>query len=607
MTLTLIILAVAVLLFLSDRLRPDVVALLVMLALGLSGILDSTETFSGFSRSAVIAIIGIFILAEGLRRTGLSEKLGEALIRLGGQNESRLVFTVTLAGALLSLFMNNIAAASVLMPAISSAARKTGISASRLLMPLAFGTILGGMATLLTTTNILVSGILRQQGLAGFGLLDFAPVGIPIVVFGTIYMATIGWRLLPAQAHPETPATRALWASTDEGDLEGVYRLKERLIRGRVFNDSPLVGKTIRQSQLRETYKLNLVALQRGNKLNETISPDMELKPGDTLHLIGRLDTYPVGQIPIPELEKLLELLNVPQDNLPPMKLVEIVLAPRSPLLGQTLRQVRFREKYGLNVLAIWRAGWPFRTGHSEMPLQFGDALLLQGPAGQIPLLQTEPDLLVLVKRTAPIDKRKAFLAGLVMLTTLATAAFSSFPTGEVMLAGGLLMVLLRILDMDQAYRAVEWKSVFLVAGMLPLGTALTKTGAATMFGDSLLALLGHSGVIILLAGLVALTILFTQIMNGAAVAAIMAPIAIQLAQNTTGMDPRSLAMAVALATSVAFITPLGHPVNVLVMGPGGYKFTDYTRIGLLLTLLIFGVILVFLPIFWPLGIIPAG
>ena len=348
MTLTLIILAVAVLLFLSDRLRPDVVALLVMLALGLSGILDSTETFSGFSRSAVIAIIGIFILAEGLRRTGLSEKLGEALIRLGGQNESRLVFTVTLAGALLSLFMNNIAAASVLMPAISSAARKTGISASRLLMPLAFGTILGGMATLLTTTNILVSGILRQQGLAGFGLLDFAAVGLPIVVFGTIYMATIGWRLLPAQAHPETPAI-----ITDESDLEGVYRLKERLIRGRIFSDSALVGKTVRQSGLREIYKLNLVALQRGNKLNETILPDMELKPGDILHLIGRLD-----QMPVTELEKLVELLSAPRNDLSPMKLVEIVLAPRSPLLGQSLRQVRFREKYGLNVLAIWRAGW---------------------------------------------------------------------------------------------------------------------------------------------------------------------------------------------------------------------------------------------------------
>jgi len=588
MTITFIILALAIVFFLSDRLRPDLVALLVMLALGLSGVLDSQETFSGFSRSAVIAIIAIFILAEGLRRTGLTEKLGEMLIRFGGKREGTLVFTVTLAGAVLSLFMNNIAAASVLMPAISGAARKTGISASRLLMPLAFGTILGGMATLLTTTNILVSGILRQQGLTGFGLLDFAPVGIPIVIFGTLYMALIGWRLLPAQAHPE-PAS----VSLDENDLQDVYRLGERLIRGRIFTSSRLAGQTVQQSQLREKYKLNLVAIQRGERINESITPEMEIKSGDILHLIGRLDL-----IPLPELEKLLDLFSLPIDNLPPMALVEVVLTPRSPLLGQTLREARFRQKYGLNALAIWRAGRPYRTGHGEMPLQFGDALLLQGPAEQIPLLHTEPELLVLAGRTIPVNKTKALLATLVMLATLAVAALSPFPTGEVMLAGALLMILLRVLDMDQAYRAVEWKSVFLVAGMLPLGTALTKTGAAALMSNALMNTLGHSGIMILLAGLVGLTILFTQVMNGAAVAAIMAPIAIQIAQ-TAGADPRALAMAVALATSVAFITPLGHPVNVLVMGPGGYKFRDFTRVGILLTLITFTVILFFLPKFW--------
>ena len=591
MTITFIILAIAILLFLSDRLRPDLIALLVMLALGLSGTLTSEETFSGFSRSAVIAIIAIFILAEGLRRTGLTERLGEALIRLGGKNESRLVFTVTIAGAILSLFMNNIAAASVLMPAISGAARKSGISASRLLMPLAFGTILGGMATLLTTTNILVSGILRQQGLNGFGLLDFAPVGIPIVILGTLYMALIGWRLLPAQAHPEITLIPA-----GENDLQGVYRLGERMIRGRIFTASPLVGQTVRHCGFREKYKLNLVAIQRGGRLNEVIVPEMELKPGDVLHLIGRLDL-----ISIPELEGLLELVSLPTNDLLPMELVEVVLTPRSALIGQTLRASRFRERYGLNVLAIWRAGRPFRTGHGEMSLEFGDALLLQGPAEKIPLLHTEPDLLILANRTVPVNKTRAILATLTMLVTLAIAALSSYPTGEVMLAGALSMVIFRVIDMDQAYRAVEWKSVFLVAGMLPLGTALTKTGAAVLLSNALLNTVGSRGIIVLLAGLVGLTILFTQVMNGAAVAAIMAPIGIQLAQST-GADPRALAMGVALATSVAFITPLGHPVNVLVMGPGGYKFRDYAKVGILLTLIIFAVIMFFLPRFWPLG-----
>lgn len=588
MTITFIILTIATLLFLSDRLRPDLVALLVMLALGLSGVLTAQETFSGFSRSAVITIIAIFVLAEGLRRTGLTDKLGEILIRLGGKREGTLVFTVTLAGAMLSLFMNNIAAASVLMPAISGAARKVGVSPSRLLMPLAFGTILGGMATLLTTTNILVSGLLRERGLVGFSLLDFAPVGIPIVILGTLYMAVVGRRLLPAQAHPE-----AAPVSSADDNLQGVYRLNERLILGQVFAASPLVGETVRQSQLREKYKLNLVAIQRGGRVNESFSPDMELKNGDILHLIGRLDL-----IPIPELETLLELIS--ETTLPNMALVEVVLTPRSPLLGQTLREVHFREKYGMNVLAIWRAGRPYRTGHSGMPLQFGDALLLQGPAGRIPLLQTEPELLVLTGRTVPVNRRKALLAALVMLVTLTMTALSSFSTGEVMLTGALAMVLIGILDMDQAYRAVEWKSVFLVAGMLPLGTALAKTGAASLLGNTLTGALGQNGPLILLAGLVGLTIVFTQIMNGAAVAAIMAPIGIQIAQ-TVGADPRALAMGVALATSVAFITPLGHPVNVLVMGPGGYKFTDYAKVGFLLTLVIFAVIILSLPVFWPL------
>jgi di/tricarboxylate transporter len=588
MTITFIILILAILLFLSDRLRPDLVALLVMLALGLSGVLTAQEAFSGFSRSAVITIIAIFVLAEGLRRTGLTDKLGEILIRLGGKREGTLVFTVTLAGALLSLFMNNIAAASVLMPAISGAARKVGVSPSRLLMPLAFGTILGGMATLLTTTNILVSGLLGEHGFAGFGLLDFASVGIPIVIFGTLYIAVIGRRLLPPHAHPEPSSV----SSTDD-DLQDVYRLDERLILGRVFAGSPLIGKTVRQSLLREKYKLNIVAFQRGGRISETFSPEMELKNGDILHLIGRLDL-----IPIPELETQLEL--IAEHTLPSMALVEVVLTPRSQFIGKTLREVHFREKYGLNVVAIWRAGRPYRTGHSEMPLQFGDALLLQGPAGRIPLLQTEPELLVLTGRLVPVNRRKAILAGLVMLVTLTLTALSSLSTGEVMLTGALAMVLIGLLDMDQAYRAVEWKSVFLVAGMLPLGIALAKTGAAALLGNALTGALGQDGNLILLAGLVGLTIIFTQVMNGAAVAAIMAPIGIQIAQ-TVGADPRTLAMGVALATSVAFITPLGHPVNVLVMGPGGYKFTDYARVGFLLTILIFSVILVFLPIFWPL------
>jgi di/tricarboxylate transporter len=590
MIVTFAILSVAILLFLSERLRPDMIALLVMLGLGLGGVLDSDETFSGFSRSAVIAIIAIFVLADALRRTGATEKLGAMLIRFGGQRESRLVFTVTLAGAVLSLFMNNIAAASVLLPAISGAARKASISPSRLLMPLAFGTILGGMATLLTTANIVVSGILREHGMDGFRLLDFATVGVPVVVAGTAYMSLVGRRLLPAEAHPE----RILVPRS--GSLQGVYGLDERLIHARICSDSPLAGVQLSHSNLREKYKLNVVSVQRGPRIYETFSPDLMLKAGDVLHMIGRID-----QIPLPELTSVVDLLTLPQTGLPELGLVEVVLTPRSQLIGKTLREAHFREKYHMNVLAIWRAGRAYRTGHADLPLAFGDALLLHGLAEHIPALRTDPELVVLSDQTIPVDRRKALRAAIIMLGTLTLAAFTPIPTGEVMLGGALIMVMVGVLDMDQAYRAIEWKSALLVAGMLPLGTALIKTGAAELLATTLVGTFGQVGIWVLVTALLILTTALTQVLNGPAVAALMAPIGIQVAQMM-GIDPRAVAMGIAMATSVAFATPLGHPVNILVMGPGGYRFRDYLKVGLPLTLVVFLVLMVCLPLFWPLG-----
>lgn len=284
--------------------------------------------------------------------------------------------------------------------------------------------------------------------------------------------------------------------------------------------------------------------------------------------------------------------------------MTEAVLAPRSTLLGQTLRIARFREKYGMSVLGIWRAGRPIRTNLSDLPLAFGDALLLQGLRSQMALLRTEPDLILLdggeAERPAVLTPGKRWLAPVIMAAGLILAAFNTSLVGEIMLGAALLTVLAGILTMDQAYGAIEWRSVFLVAGMLPLGLAMTKSGAANLLSDRLIAALGPAGPLALLAGLFLLTTLLTQAMNGAAVATVVAPIAIQAAQHV-GLDPRALAMGVALASSVAFLTPLGHPVNVLIMGPGGYRFSDYLKVGWLLILLIFGLVMLLLPIFWPL------
>jgi len=598
---TLIIVLAAFALLLSERLRADLVALLVVVALGISGILAPREAFSGFANSAIVTIVSIFVLTEALRLTGITDRAGDLLARAGGNNEARLVVVIMLAGAALSLLMNNIAAAAILMPAVSGLAHRTHISPARLLMPLAFATILGGMATLFTTTNIVVSGILRGQDLPGFGVLDFAPVGLPIVVVGIAYMAIWGRRLLPTQ----TTMQNARRESDCCLDLVDVYRLDERLFRARVPAGSSLDRHTLAQSRLRESYGVSLVALERQGHLIHAPSAETVLKTGDTLFLEGKLDEFLARDV-----EPRLEILPAPDWQSTALEseevaIAEAVLAPRSTLLGQTLRAARFREKYGMTVLGIWRAGRPIRTNLGDLPLAFGDALLLQGPRTRFPLLRTEPDLILLngeeAERRIVAEPAKRWLSVLIMGAGLLLAAFNTSLIGELMLGAALLMILVGILTMDQAYGAIEWRSIFLIAGMLPLGLAMTKSGAAGLLADQLIAALGPAGPVALLAGLVLLTVALSQAMNGAAVATVVAPIAIGAAQHT-GLDPRALAMGVALASSMAFLTPLGHPVNVLVMGPGGYRFRDYLRVGWPLTLLIFGILLAWLPLVWPLS-----
>jgi len=596
--ITFVILALAVGLFLSDRLRADLVALMVVFALGVTRVLTPQEAFSGFSRSAVITIMAIFILTEGLQRTGMTDRIGSLLLRVAGTRESRLVVIVMLAGACLSLFMNNIAAASVLLPAVSGAAHKSDIHPSRLLMPLAFATILGGMATLLTTTNIVVSSLLRDEGLAGFGLLDFAPVGLPMVATGVGYMALWGRRRLPAQSAGE----RLLAASPAEGDLVDIYRLGERLFRARVPARSALIGRPLVRSTFREMYGVNLLAVERNRHVMLSPAPDTILQQGDIMLLEGKLDDFRRRDV-----EPYLEILPPREWHERDLEsstivVVEAVLAPRSNLIGRTLRDAHFRIKYGMNVLAIWRAGRPIRTGLTELPLQFGDVLLLQGQRERLRVLRAEPDFIVLAngQEKTTVTSNKGWLSLLIMGLTLLFAALSPTYIGEVMLGGALAMILAGLLTMDEAYQGIEWKSVLLIAGMLPMGIALAKTGAAALLADGMVSLLQGTQPLLLLAALFALTMLLTQAMNGAAVATVMAPIAIQAARQI-GADPRALAMGVALATSMAFLTPLGHPVNVLVMSSGGYRFRDYFNVGLPLTLLLGVVVMLLLPVFWPL------
>jgi di/tricarboxylate transporter len=595
-SITLLFLLAAALLLLGNVLRADIVALILMLALGLSGILTPQEAFSGFSRSAVIIMLSAFVLAEGLRRSGMTERMGMFIIKLFGKGERRLIFGVMAAAATLSLFMNNIAAASLLFPSISGVTRHSKISSSKLLMPLAFGTILGGMATLLTTTNIVVSGLLRDANLPGFTLTEFAPIGIPLTLVGILFMVLWGRKLLPLQS----PAQRHEEAR-ESSDLLNTYQLSERLVRAVVCNSGSLDGVTLEKSGLRENYNLNVIAVQRGRS-TLPIEAKTILKGRDILLIMAR----PEDSLP----ESLKDMLDVlpsgewQQDYLatPDVKLIETAIAPRSPLAGQTLQEIRFEQKFGAKVLAVWRRGRSIRTRLADLPLEFGDGLLLQGTEKSLNLLRTEPGLILLAE-SAPSTRMtlRGWFTTLIMFATLALAV--AFPSliAEIMLSGAVMMVLIRTMSMDQAYRAIDWRSLFLVAGMLPVGVALNKTGASTLFADAILSALGNAGHLVLLGGFVLLTVALTQIINGAAAVTVIAPIAIATAQRV-GMEPRSVAMAIALASSMAFISPLGHSVNVMVMGAGGYTFRDYARVGIPLTILLVIMLMVALPIVMPIG-----
>lgn len=585
-------------LFLSDRMRADLIALLTVVTLGLTGILTPQEAFSGFSRSAVITILAIFILADGLRRTGVTEQVGNLLARIASTSESWLVMIIMLAGAFLSLFMNNIAATSVLLPVVSGAGHKAGVKPARTLMPLAFATILGGMATLLTTTNIVVSSLLLDHGLAGYGLLDFAPIGIPVIIVGVAYMVFAGRHMLPVQA----PAHNMDAIRQTEGDLIDVYRLGERLFRIRIPVGSIMNGKSLAQSAFRERFNITAVAIERNGHVTLSPTPDQILEQGDIILFTGKVED--LHQLDVEPYFEILPPINWSEQDLESETIViaEAVLAPRSVLIGQTLRQVHFRDKYGMSVLAVWRGGRQIRTSLTDLPLQFGDALLMQGPRERLRILHTEPDIILLAngKEKVKLVPGKGRLALIIMGAVLLLAALQPTIVGEAMLGGALAMVLLGVLTMDQAYQSVEWKTIFLVAGMLPMGIAITKTGAASFLAEGLITIVGPAGPMALLVGLFWLTVLLTQAMNGAAVAAIMAPIAIQAARDI-GANPRAIVMGVALAASMAFMTPLGHPVNLLIMGPGGYSFRDFFKVGLPMTLLLFITIILLFPLFWPL------
>jgi di/tricarboxylate transporter len=596
--LMLIILGTAILLFVLDWLRVDIVALLILLALILTGLITPTEAFAGFSSPAVITVWAIFIVSGGLFHTGVANLLADRLLRVAGKSLSRLVGLLMATVGLMSGVMNNVGATAVLLPAVVSISRRLRANPSRLLMPLAFGSLLGGMTTLIgTPPNILVSDALRMAGLEPFSLFDFAPVGLAAMVAGLAYMLLVGQRLLPDR----DPAALLATATGPGEDLSDLYRLGERLFRGRVPHGSPLIGQTLAESGLRQNFELSVIAIERRGETRLAVDKDTILRRGDVLLIEGMVDNLAwaeaTGNIEVqPEVG-----VNDRDLQSEAITITEIIVSPHSRLVGKTLTDIQFREKYRLSVLAILRDGRPRRTGLADLPLRFGDTLLIQGPRQNIRLLQREPDFVVLDAGADEgiVRPGKAPLATGLLLVMLVPVIAGWLPIAAAALLAGVLMVLTGCLTMDEAYQSIEWQAVFLVAGTLPLGIAMEKTGTAQLLAGLMVDAVGNLGPTGLLIGFYVLTNLLTQFMSNAASTVLIAPIAIGAARQV-GADPRSLLMAVAVAASSGFLTPVAHQSNVLVMNPGGYRFGDYLKVGLPLDLVILVVVILVLPLVWP-------
>jgi di/tricarboxylate transporter len=587
----LVIVGVALTLIISNRVRADLVAMFVLLTLGLSRILRPDQALAGFSAPAVLTIVGLFVITDALERTGVVQWLAERLARLSGSDEPRMVAVFMLAGALLSLVMNSIAAGAVLLPAAVSVARKAHVPPSKLLMPLSFGTLLGGMATLFTTANIVISGSLQAQGQRGLTMLDFLPTGGALVVTGTIYMLLIGRKLLPGR---ESVGRAAM----PRADLAETYQLAEQLWEVRILPDSPLISQTLAECVIGERLGATVVGIWHEREAKIPPSPNYQLAADDILLVLGREDRVrqladdgtTIGRNGRPR-DRRIGL---------PVGLTEVVIGPRSPAIGQTLKGLRFRSKFRLTTVALWREGRSYRTDVGDYALQAGDALLMVGAPDAVRALAEEPGFIVLDQgqSTARHDTSKAPWALLITAIVLLASAFGLAATAEAMLAGAALLVLTGCLNMEDAYRAIDWRVVVLIAGMLPTGTALTSTGMATQIGQLFTTTLASAGPLALIAGLYLFTVALTQLVGGQVAALITGPIAVSAAISL-GVNPPAVGVAVAIACSTSFLTPIAHPVNVLMMGPGNYEFKDFFRVGVWLTLICFLTLLAVMPLLW--------
>lgn len=575
-------------LFITGRWRYDVVALLALLIVTLTGLLPVEQSFIGFSNPAVITVAAVLVLSRGLQNSGIVGVIGDWLAQLKGGVVIQLA-ALTSFVALLSAFMNNVGALALMLPVVLQIARSKKIPASYLLMPLAFASLLGGMTTLIgTPPNIIASSFRQSAGAPPFGMFDFSPVGVGVAGAGILFISLVGWRLIPVRK--------------SKSANEGLFDVENYVTEVRIPEKSPLDGKRLYEVTEFSKAQALVIGLVRGSERRMEPSAHTKLLSGDILIVSAEaenikklVETTGLDLVA----DKKIQQADLDSDD---VALLEVVVMPNSIMIGGTPRTLNLRGSYGVNLLAISRQGKLLRQRLDSVRFQNGDVLLLQSHVETIKEVVERLGCLPLAQRDLRLaaPKGQMSLALGIFAAALFVSAIGLIPVQIAFTAGVLLMVMTRIVNLREAYESVDWPIIILLGAMIPVGAALETTGGAQLIADGILRISSQFPPAFALIVLLVATMFLSDLVNNAAAVVLMAPIAIRTAQGMdASIDP--FLMAITIGASCAFLTPIGHQSNTLVMGPGGYKFGDYWRMGLLLEVIVLVVAIPLIMIFWPL------
>jgi di/tricarboxylate transporter len=571
-----------------EKPRADLAAMLALAALIIGGALKPGQAFSGFSNPATVAVAAMFVLSAGLESSGLIRQLGDYLLRRERVNATTLLLLCALVIGPISAFLNNTAAVAVFLPMVLAACRRSGVSPSRVMMPLSFFAMLGGTCTLIgTSTNILVSSYAEGHGLEPFGMFEFSLPGLALFGAGTFYLMILAPRLTPERVSAES--------------LTEDHHVNPYLSEVVVVDGSELIGKNLAEARIGEKHDLEILSLYRNGKALGMPGVELPLQEGDVL----------IVEAPAAVLVSLRENIGLavrhgrhPDDadlGAVDTGMVEILVPPNSPVEGRTLKELDFRQRYGAVAMAIRRHGEDIIEKIGRIRLRVGDELLVLGRNDNLAKLRRRDGLVILQELDIPVfQPLKVFAAGLIIVGVVTSAATGLLPIAEAAVAGAVLMVLCRCLSLGKAYRAIDWKVVFLLAGLIPMGIAMESSGAAESAVQAVLAVVGDFGPFAVLSIFYLMTALLTGFMSNNAAAVLLAPLAVTCAADL-GVDPRPFLVAVTFAASAAFFTPIGYQTNLLVYSPGGYRFADFLRLGGPLNIIMWLMASFLIPLFFPL------